>query len=272
MTTRSQLARFAGLASLVTLGAATLLLCLQACGSSSDTDSSGAEAGSGMAGGTSGEVVVLDGGGKVATPPDGVSACPSGICNYQSGQGCSGSTPACIPELDTTKPVAACSPAGTIAVGAACSSLTDCVAGHLCVEGLCRKLCCGGDWTGCDSASEHCIRNLEYSDGKGGTIGTGAMLCYPVNDCDPLEPSSCSASGTSCQIADATGASACLAENTHGAGEACPCKGGFTCVGGQCTRLCRAVEGGGSPSCQSGEGECIHFARDPKGVGECTKE
>jgi hypothetical protein len=30
------------------------------------------------------------------------------------------------------------------------------------------------------------------------------------------------------------------------------------------------VEGGGEPACKEGEGICVHFNRDPPGVGECT--
>ena len=158
--------------------------------------------------------------------------------------------------------------------GSACAAETDCVAGHLCVEKTCHKLCCGGDWTGCDSVSEHCIKNLLYGDGMGGTIQTNVMLCYPINTCDALAPKSCPQPGTSCQIADATGATACLPENSGGSGDACPCKGGLVCVvgqnGGECHRLCKAVAGGGDPACIEGEGVCVHYNRDPAGVGECT--
>ena len=100
------------------------------------------------------------------------------------------------------------------------------------------------------------------------------MLCYPVNTCDALHPASCAEPGTSCQIADPTGVTACLADGSGTAGSPCPCKGGFTCVqqtgkAPVCVRLCKAVPGGGSPYCQAGEGICTHYARDPAGVGEC---
>jgi hypothetical protein len=32
------------------------------------------------------------------------------------------------------------------------------------------------------------------------------------------------------------------------------------------------VEGGGEPFCQEGEGICVHYNRDPQGVGECTPQ
>src|SRR5262249_46924024 len=155
--------------------------------------------------------------------------------------------------------------------GSACQQTTDCAAGYFClakIDDTCHKLCCGGDWTGCPSANEHCITSLVFGDGMGGTIQTGAMLCYPVNNCDALSPQSCGKPGTACELVDTTGATACVPEGPGGAGAPCPCQGGFTCVGGVCRRLCKAVEGGGAPYCQAGEGVCVHFNRDPPGVGE----
>jgi hypothetical protein len=220
--------------------------------------------------------VYLDGGGAPAVPPDGAAACPAGACNYQTGVGCSGTTTACIPELAGGAVVPACSPPGSAAAGAACAQATDCIAGYVCSsDGTCHKLCCGGDWTGCESADEHCIVDLSYANGMGGTITTGAMLCYPVDTCDALAPTSCPQPGTTCQLADATGATACLANGTGQSGEPCPCEGGFACVhppmssGPICVRLCKAVPGGGVPYCQANEGICTHYTRDPAGVGEC---
>jgi hypothetical protein len=218
--------------------------------------------------------VILDGGGALAVPPDGASACPAGPCNYQTGSGCSGSTPACAPVLvtGTTTISPACIAPGTVAPGGACQHPGDCTAGYLCGGGTCRKLCCGGDWTGCDSPTEHCLQTLEYAVGSS-NVPTGAMLCAPVDDCNALQPSTCTA-GTSCLIADPTGATACLAPGTGTSGEPCPCQGGFTCVTppGQssvCVRLCAAVPGGAAPYCQANEGICTHYTRDPAGVGEC---
>src|SRR5262245_59486930 len=103
-------------------------------------------------------------------------------------------------------------------------------------------------------------------------VDTGAFLCFPVNYCSALDPSSCAAiePGTTCQIVDPTGATACYPEGTGGSGQACPCKGGFTCVKDSCRRLCKAVAEDDEPSCQPGEGRCAHFTKDPPDVGECT--
>ena len=262
---------------LVGLGAALLFLGGTGCGGSGTTDT---ETAMHFDGGPDGAVeVILDAGGDAATPPDGTAACPAGICNYQTGSGCSGATPACLPGSGSTagtfSPV--CGPAGAGQTGSTCGATTDCAAGYFCAEGQCHKLCCGGDWSGCDSPSQHCIEALEYSDGDGGGIATGAMLCYPIDTCDALTPASCTKAGTACLVADATGVTACLAPGAGGTGEPCPCQGGFVCLNQPgatptCTRLCKAVEGGAPPYCQEGEGVCTHYTRDPAGVGECTPQ
>lgn len=257
-------------ASILT-GAACASIAVAGCDTGVDTDVVNP-----LDGGSADVTVILDGGGDPAIPPDGVAACPQGICNYQSGLGCPQGTPACIPALDGMGGVApACQPAGTAKTGEACAQFTDCAAGFLCVLGACKKLCCGGDWTGCPTAGEHCLTSLVYDNGMGGTLQTGAMLCETVNNCDALVPSSCGGKGV-CQIADATGATACLPEGSGQSGDPCPCKGGFTCqtpndASPRCVRLCKAVEGGGEPFCKPGEGICTHFVRDPPGVGECTQ-
>lgn len=222
--------------------------------------------------GADGPVIILDGGGDAAVPPNGASLCPPGACNYQTNEGCTGAQ-SCLPDPDGMgKATPACSAAGQGLSGAACTSNAECAAGFLCtspMNGSCRKLCCGGDWTGCPSDKEHCIQNVALKD-QTGVFATGAMLCLPVNTCNALEPGSCGAAGQACQIVDPTGATACFAEGSGDTGQPCPCKGGFLCVKDACRRLCKAVEGGGEPSCQDGEGICVHYTRDPAGVGECT--
>jgi len=222
-------------------------------------------------------VVIFEEAGAPVTPPDGVAACPQGVCNYQTSAGCPATSPACIPVLNGGAAAPACSPAGTGKTGSTCAQQAECAPGYFCVLGAnqCRKLCCGGDWSGCDSPSEHCIQFLNYGDGMGGVVATGAMLCAPVNTCSAIDPASCTQPGTACLIVDQTGATACVAPGAGGAGDACPCQGGFVCVADapdaspSCHRLCGAVPGGAPPYCQDGEGTCVHHARDPEGVGEC---
>ena len=212
---------------------------------------------------------VLDGGGEAATPPDGKALCPVGACNYQTGEGCAANMTCAPSPADGKTPV--CQTAGATVLTGPCQSWTDCTSGSICAGGFCRKLCCGKDWTGC-TQGEHCLRKLEVQI-AGQVVDTGAYLCFPVNGCSAIDPSSCAGvqPGTVCQIVDPTGATACFPEGTGVAGDACPCKGGFTCVNNACRQLCKAVAGGGEPSCSPPtQYRCVHFTRDPPDVGECT--
>jgi hypothetical protein len=220
--------------------------------------------------------VILDGGGQVPPPPDGAALCPTGACNYQTGEGCSGAT-TCEPQPaagDAAAVAPSCQPAGTVPSGGTCTAgRADCEPGTLCAEGKCHKLCCGtaalGDYRACPQG-EHCLRPLVVTGTSGATISTGAYLCFPVNQCDALDPATGCAMGTACQLADPTGATACLPAGMGMAGDPCPCQGGFACVGGGCRRLCRAVLDAGDAPCPPAEGSCVHFNRNPDGVGECT--
>jgi hypothetical protein len=215
---------------------------------------------------------ILDGGGVVPTPPHGEDLCPPG-CNYQTGKGCGeGGAASCVPLPSAGSVAPACEPAGNVPFGGDCTQWTDCVSGAVCAKGKCLKLCCGKDWTGCPDG-QHCLSAFDVQIAPGKVVSSQAFLCIPVNQCDALVPSSCTEPGTTCQLADGTGATACLPEGTATAPDPCQptvCKGGFTCVNNGCRRLCKAVAGGGEPSCPLEEGRCVHFNRDPPGVGECT--
>lgn len=260
-----------------------ILVALTAAGCSSSEDTA---AGSG--GADAGPKVILDGGGTIPDAPNGESLCQKGACNYQKQDCPSGGS--CLP---TDQPPATgdwppqCFSAGAKAEGESCSAWGDCVAGYFClgisgaadggvVPGTCHKLCCGGDWSAC-GPNESCIQQV-YLVRPGGTepIYANADVCAPVNDCDVLDPTSCSDKpGRTCQIADPTGNVACMPAGNVGVGQPCGpgkvCQAGFACVDDACRRLCKAVEGGGEPACPASEGVCIHYKRDPAGVGECTQ-
>src|SRR6185369_14193400 len=111
-----------------------------------------------------------------------------------------GSTPSCVPLVNPSNDVVAgCEAAGTAKSGDACTAFTDCAAGYVCIGKTCHKLCCGGDWTGCPSADQHCYRSLVYDLGDGVLVDTKAMICDVVNTCDALVPSSCNEAGETCQ-------------------------------------------------------------------------
>lgn len=226
--------------------------------------------------------VVLDGGGGIDDPPDGESLCPDdGTCNYQSVDGCRNDE-SCVPTVDADAPLIrpACLSAGTLTDGEQCEAWatpTECAPGYFCAavageeQGECRKLCCGRDWSVCERGTS-CYRPLFFRlDGE--EVSTGTGLCFDTG-CDVLDADSCAdGSFDSCKIVDPTGATACVSSGPGKVGQDCDsaeyCGSGLSCVGNTCRRLCRARECG-EPACQESEGTCVHFDRDPDGVGECT--
>jgi hypothetical protein len=206
-------------------------------------------------------------------PPDGAAACAAGDCNYQTQAGCP-EAEACRPQFNATDVEVhpGCEAAGTAMSGEACTAQGDCARGLYCAAGVCRKLCCGRDWTGCDSG-ESCLRNLEVRAG-GQVISADVDLCFPVGTCDPLDGTGCEDEPSrECKIVDPTGAVACAPRSDAELGDSCAppnvCKQGMTCVGGYCIKLCRFLECA-DPACGPDEGTCVHFLRDPEGIGECT--
>lgn len=254
------------------LAAALALVQLAACGSAGTADGPG--------GPVCGSIK-LDGGGGIPDPPKGATLCTAGPCNYQTQEGCA-TGQSCRPQFPagSTTVSVGCERAGTLGGGETCTASTECAAGYLCVgdslDALkCRKMCCGGDWSACDPG-ESCIRQFQvkFADGH---LDHAVDLCYPVGTCDVFDPDSCASEPTrECKIVDPTGAVACSPKSAATQGEPCAppsvCAQGFTCVGAgarTCRRLCRA-EQCGEPSCPVSEGNCVHFDRDPPGVGECT--
>lgn len=210
---------------------------------------------------------------QLEDPPDGAAACGEGDCNYQTQAGCADDQ-ACRPQFTLTEPEvhAGCEAAGSAQSGEACLVQSECARGLYCALGTCHKLCCGADWSACD-AGESCIRSLDVRAG-GEVISADVDLCFPVGTCDPLDGSGCEDEpGRECKIVDPTGAVACAPRSDADVGDSCSppavCKQGLSCVGGYCTRLCRFAECG-EPACGEGEGTCVHFLRDPEGLGECT--
>lgn len=254
------------------LGVAAALL--GACANDSDSESpkdAGAEARA---------RVILDGGGGLPPPPtDSAAACGAGVCNYQTQVGCS-SGETCGPVLADGSVVPGCQSAGTAQEGASCSGWSDCARGLFCAAGVCRRFCCGNDWSVCPAA-QSCYRPLFIRDpATDAGLPVNAELCFPVGDCDIFDEQSCAGQpGTVCQIVDPLGHVACGPEGKKQLGEDCsksePCAHELRCVdkesGAKCGRLCRAVEGGGEPCSPSTE-VCVHYDRDPKGVGECVEQ
>ena len=256
------------------------VLLLMAAALGSATDCGGSDGGGESAGDGGAEdapsgfpSVVLDGGGEVPEPPNGEDLCAEGTCNYQSQEGCAANQ-ACTPVFAGGQVNPGCTAAGPRTLGQECEQWTDCARGQFCADGVCRKLCCGGDWTGCPEG-QSCIRQLSIRDPRTqAIIDAGVDLCFPVGTCDVLDVDSCAEEpGRSCQIVDPLGNVACARAGSAALGEECSvqalCGAGMSCVGGRCRQLCRAVAGVTDTGCQSGE-SCIHYRRDPPDVGECT--
>jgi hypothetical protein len=221
-----------------------------------------------------------------------------------------GQTCAVSIDPNTGEPSPKCVAAGLRQAGEECDTRTMpstpamlCARGLICVgpQGspqICRKLCCAeegasyGDWRACDPG-ESCIRQLqtriEQPPGSGNFITHDAKVsfCVPVNNCDVLDSQSCKDDPVRpvCRIADPVGNVACQPSGGAKLGE--PCQKEDQCGSVQkcaqridfqgvpqsdktCRRLCRITLECGSSACPEGEGVCVHFKRDPEGVGECT--
>lgn len=202
-----------------------------------------------------------------------------------------------------------CLKTGPRKLGEACDDLNMgenlCVPGLFCLHaagkpGICRKLCCGvegasyGDWRACDPG-ESCVRQItaqfEVPPGSHQFVEKDAHVfaCVPVNNCDPLDRTSCTSDASDperpvCRIADPLGNVACLppgkanlgepCDHTHQCGPVQNCahtvdKQGIELQTLECRRLCR-MAACGDQACPTNEGICVHFNRDPVGVGECT--
>lgn len=231
--------------------------------------------------------------------PDGASLCPPGICNYQTQKGCSvGET--CAPHVDTNVTtqvktvIPACRLAGQRAKGEPCSDTStsaaeQCGPGLICAEKTCHRPCCGRDWSACDPG-ESCIHQANIALDKTTTEYTGADLCFAVGTCNVLDLEACKAQGQTCRIADPVADVACMPPSALVAGDVCdndkPCGAGLHCVedasgaadkspmcSGTNPCTCRHLCPWGDcniNTCSLNEGVCVHFNRDPLGVGECT--
>lgn len=93
------------------------------------------------------------------------------------------------PAIATTKPKPGATTPKLAVRSEACAEPHDCARGLYCALNVCHKLRCGADYTACDEG-ESCIRALEVRAG-GEVIPADAYLCFPVDTCDPLDPSSC---------------------------------------------------------------------------------
>ncbi len=188
-------------------------------------------------------------------------------CGCGAGQGC---------YLNGTTRM--CSPAGTAAEGASCTTVASCAPGLACLNiarttpavSQCMRFCASD--AGCAGPGSLCVYTID--DGAGGAV-PGALVCS--RSCDPITSAGCTAAA-SCQVfSETTGAmryfTDCLAPvGAGGQGAACTdstqCRRGFICLGtpGICLRYCDepGVIGGGG--CNVLTEACYGFT-DPLIVG-----
>jgi hypothetical protein len=220
-----------------------------------------------------------------------VALCPKGACNFQSQSGCS-ATQNCFPHYDaaSNSVIPTCGTAGGQTKGQPCETAQQiCGRGLVCADHVCQKVCCGGDYTACDPG-ESCFRqSAQFMTPSGALIdyNEGLGTCAPVGNCKLLDESSCAgdAKHPVCRIVDPTGAIACTEAGDRNLGDSCDeshrCGRGQHCAGNvntdgpvpkHCVRLCRFGTCNAKPGCPEAEGTCVHFNRDPEGIGECTAD
>ncbi|MFC1642326.1 hypothetical protein ACFL5O_06515 [Myxococcota bacterium] len=213
--------------------------------------------------------VILDAGDAAPTAPDGASLCPPGDCNFQTQAGCDEGH-ACAAVLADNKALSSCELPGQASEGEPCQDQPECAKGLACAGGRCRRLCCGNDWSVCPTG-QSCFRSLilQRDDTE---VSTGAGVCYPVGECNILDPDACG-EGRSCRIVSSRGDVACSQSGTTGTGEACnspnDCQAQHVCAGGQCYELCLAQEAAETPPCSGDNQVCVHYQSHPAGVGQC---
>lgn len=170
--------------------------------------------------------------------------CPmTEMCNPVLQTGCA-AMEGCYVAGNADSAMTVCAPAGSIAMGAACTTADGCVSGTACIGGTCQPLCCGASDADCPAGGVcRGLSNLEgigvclLPDGCNLLTQTG---CEAMEGCYPLSPEG----GTRCDSGgSAAPGAACEASND--------CASGAICLDdGLCHSLCAM----GSDTC--GEMQC----------------
>jgi hypothetical protein len=151
----------------------------------------------------------------------------------------------------------------------------DCMPGLACFAtdtagvGVCGRVCCPGDATGC-------VGDL-FCAGSGILIDatqTSWGRCLPSRSCDVLDPQAVCEEREGCYVIDTQGNTECRVAGLGGAGDPCyeqqDCQSGFFCGGigalRQCVRICAI----GGIDCPIDEGVCVAQAHSPAGSGFCV--
>ena len=219
----------------------------------------------------------------MAQPPMCVLNVPSSTCGIWPQCGCSGATPNCNVEDDTTFK-ASCAAAGVTPDWNNCSNNGDgqCTVGRSCVNGVCMPLCgavtdcpgsyrscgqvtnsSGADITGMKVCSSYCDPTNPQNATGGYTACGPGVNCYPSSDHNPV-----------CLGPTAAGGTQNASCKTNNAADDTKCAPGYICLNSlpsvyACYRLCKVGGSGGCPSSTS----CNSFATSaysgPQEIGYC---
>jgi len=201
--------------------------------------------------------------------------CEGSQCSGFFADDCTGTDEKCIPVGNGTN---FCYPNGLGAVDTACTGLTDCGAGLLCVGGFCTAADCSAltNAQPCTGTDEQC---------SGWTIGDEpADLGTCIFVCDPWAASSGCAANEVCfpdmytvgdgQCTPATPANtAQLGATCDNNTPATTCADGLLCIGGECMTLCDPNAAAGGPGSCGATEECGGlFITDDNGTPADTSD
>jgi hypothetical protein len=208
---------------------------------------------------------------------------PASTCGIWPQCGCSGATPNCNVEDDTTFK-ASCAAVGVTPDWNNCSNNGDgqCTVGRSCVNGVCMPFC--GAVTDCPGSYRNCVQVTNSSNAN----ITGMKVC--TSYCDPTNPQNATGGFTACGPGvncypstdhnpyclgpTAAGGTQNANCSTSNAADDTKCAPGYICLNSlpsvyACYRLCKV---GGSGGCPSGT-SCNSFATSaysgPQEIGYC---
>ncbi|MCC6213272.1 MAG: hypothetical protein IT376_00245 [Polyangiaceae bacterium] len=218
--------------------------------------SGGAGAAGAAGGGTGGS-----GGGLLEASSDSPPCTPStptSGCDLVAGCGCELGEKCDL--FDPAAGSAQCTEDGTLSPFQGCV-FGSCVAGTICVLGVCRPVCASS--AGCVAPSATCVP-AQYASGGTAVPVPGVSVC--TSGCDPVAPSDGCGAALTCSFRDgAPGVTDCFAAGTGVGPGTCAAQGcapGFQCVDVQgsldCLRWCRV----GQPADCDGK-TCVRLTTAP---------
>ncbi|MCA9619002.1 MAG: hypothetical protein KC731_08270 [Myxococcales bacterium] len=170
-----------------------------------------------------------------------------GLCAKVVDAGCGDTTASCMSECNG---LTGMTPAG-------CSDELDALISCQIASGTAQCVDGKGKLQGCDAEGTAWFTCLQGGTGGGGAGGGGTSDCYATAECNPLDPTTCSPSGSACDVAQDDQLHCFPPPNTAPVGGACDasagpyCAFGATCLGGTCAAFCCDQSDCASGTCQA---------------------